>query len=146
MESKNRRKIFLINPKLQYNFIGFSLLMSLISIAIFYLATIYLFWRFEQTGYNVGIPEGHIFFRFIKDQRSMMDIILLVAAPIISIVCCYINIKLSHRVAGPIYRMIEHLKVINASNELNEVKFRENDYFMELQDEFNKFIKTVEKK
>lgn len=145
MKVANRRKVFLINPRLQYSFLGFSLLMSLVSIAVFYLATLYLFWNFEQTGYSVGIPEGHIFFRFIADQRSMMNTILLIAAPVITFVTCYIGIKLSHRVAGPVYRMIKHLEEMNDKQEMKEVKFRENDYFMELQDEFNKFIKSKNK-
>ncbi|MEA9355083.1 hypothetical protein SHI21_02670 [Bacteriovorax sp. PP10] len=119
--------------------------MSLVSIAVFYLATLYLFWNFEQTGYSVGIPEGHIFFRFIADQRSLMNTILLIAAPIITLVTCYIGIKLSHRVAGPIYRMTKHLEELNEKGEIKEVKFRENDYFLELQNEFNKFIKGSEK-
>lgn len=145
MKVGNRRKVFLINPRLQYSFLGFSLLMSLISIAVFYLATLYLFWNFEQTGYSVGIPEGHIFFRFIADQRSLMNTILLIAAPIITLVTCYIGIKLSHRVAGPIYRMTKHLEELNEKGESKEVKFRENDYFLELQDEFNKFVKSSHK-
>ena len=145
MKVGNRRKVFLINPRLQYSFLGFSLLMSLVSIAVFYLATLYLFWNFEQTGYSVGIPEGHIFFRFIADQRSLMNTILLIAAPIITLITCYIGIKLSHRVAGPIYRMTKHLEELNENGESKEVKFRENDYFLELQDEFNKFVKSSKK-
>jgi len=145
MKVGNRRKVFLINPRLQYSFLGFSLLMSLVSIAVFYLATLYLFWNFEQTGYSVGIPEGHIFFRFIADQRSLMNTILLIAAPIITLITCYIGIKLSHRVAGPIYRMTKHLEELNENGESKEVKFRENDYFLELQDEFNKFLKSSKK-
>lgn len=145
MKIGNRRKVFLINPKLQYSFLGFSLLMSLLSIAVFYLATLYLFWNFEQTGYSVGIPEGHIFYRFIADQRSLMNTILLIAAPVITFITCYIGIKLSHRVAGPVYRMTRHLELLNKDNEIKEVKFRENDYFLEMQDEFNKFVKSLKK-
>lgn len=146
MNLGNRRKIFLINPKLQYSFLGFSLLMSLISIAVFYIATLYLFWNFEQTGYSVGIPEGHIFYRFIGDQRSLMNIILLIAAPLITLVTCYIGIKLSNRVAGPIHNMTKHLKELNETGEIRDVKFRENDYFIELENEFNKFINNSKNK
>jgi hypothetical protein len=146
MENLNRRKIFVINPKLQYRFLTISLALSFISIAIFYIATLFLFWRFEQTGYSVGLPAGHIFFRFITDQRNTMNLILLVAFPLITMITCYIVIKLSHQVAGPIYQMTKHLKKLNESNELSAVKFRENDYFLELQDEFNKFIQSVNKK
>lgn len=146
MKPGNRRKIFLINPRLQYSFLGFSLLMSLISIAVFYIATLYLFWKFEQTGYSVGIAEGHIFYRFIADQRSLMNTILLIAAPVITIATCFIGIKLSHRVAGPIYNMTKHLKNINENGEIKEIKFRENDYFLELENEFNNFIKNSNKK
>lgn len=145
MNLGNRRKVFLINPKLQYSFLGFSLLMSTLSVAVFYLATLYLFWNFEKTGHSVGIPEGHIFFRFIDDQRSLMNKVLLISAPIITLITCYIGIKLSHRVAGPVYRLTKHLEHLNNDQELSEVKFRDNDYFTDLQDEFNKFIKSVKK-
>jgi sensor histidine kinase YesM len=145
MEKNNRRKIFIINSKLQYRFLGFSLLLSFVSASLFYLATLYLFWKFEQTGYEVGLPAGHIFFRFIGNQRNFMSVLLLVASPIIIFVTCYVGIKFSHRVAGPIYQMTKHLKELNNSAELTEVTFRENDYFIELQDEFNIFIKSVKK-
>lgn len=146
MKVVNQRKNFIINPKLQYSFLAFSLVMSLVSISIFYLATLYLFWRFEQAGYSVGIPEGHIFYRFIDNQRSVMNTILLIAAPIITLVTCYTGIKFSHRVAGPIYRLTKHLEDLNGTNELKEVRFRKKDFFGELQNEFNKFIKGKDDK
>lgn len=146
MPIKSRRKAFIINPKLQYSFLVFSVLMSLISISIFYFANLYLFWRFEQTGYSVGIPSGHIFYKFIADQRSLMNTILLIAAPLIIAITCFIGIKLSHRVSGPIYNLTKLLKELNETKELKEVRFRKNDYFLELQDEFNKFIKTNSEK
>ena len=142
MQIKSRRKAFIINPKLQYSFLIFSVLMSVISISIFYFANLYLFWRFEQTGHSVGIPEGHIFYKFIADQRSLMNMILLIAAPLIIGITCFIGINLSHRVSGPIYRLTKLLEELNETNELKEVQFRKNDYFIELQDEFNKFIKN----
>lgn len=145
MKASNRRNIFLINPKLQYSFIAFSVIVSLISISVFYLATHYLFWKFEQTGYSVGIQNGHIFYRFINDQRSLMNIIMLVTAPIITGLTCYAGLKFSNRVAGPIYRLTKHLEHLNEANLLNEVKFRDKDYFIELQNEFNKFIKNNKK-
>lgn len=140
MKTVSRRKKFIINPKLQFSFLGLSLLMSLVSIAIFYFATFYLFWRFEQTGISVGIPKGHIFYRFIADQRNVMNIIFLIMAPVVISIVCYFGINFSHRVSGPIYRMTKHLEHLNQTNELKEVKFRNKDFFIELQDEFNKFI------
>lgn len=145
MEKNNRRKKFIINSGLQYRFLLFSLILSFVSASLFYLATMYLFWKFEQTGYEVGLPDGHIFFRFIGNQKRFMNILLLVASPIITFVTCYTGIKFSNRVAGPIFQMTKHLKELNNSKELNEITFRENDYFMELQDEFNKFIKSLKK-
>lgn len=139
----NRRKKIIINPKLQYSFLFFSLLLAFISISVFYFSSLYFFWKFEQTGYSVGIPEGHIFYRFISEQRSLMNLILLVTIPIISIITCLIGIKMSHRVSGPIYQLIKHLEEITTTNEFKEVRFRQEDYFMELQQAFNNFIKNI---
>jgi hypothetical protein len=50
------------------------------------------------------------------------------------------GLVLSHKVAGPLYRLTQHLKRSSPEN-IKPVQFRKGDYFPEIQDAFNEFIK-----
>ncbi len=47
---------------------------------------------------------------------------------------------MSHRIAGPIYRMVQELERMKEEGRLNRVRFRKGDYFTELGDAFNGVI------
>ena len=143
MFNKSRRKVYFINPKFQLSFMLFSALTSLLGISIFFVSIKYFFWTFENMGAKFGIPENHIFFKFISDQNHNMNVIFFIASVMVLLISIVGSLLLSHRVAGPIYRMTAHLKDISSKKELKEVKFRKGDFFMELQEAFNNFVKRT---
>lgn len=139
----SRRKVYLINPRFQYSFIAFSCAAGFISLCILYFAILYFFWSFEQRGISLGIPSNHIFFRFIDEQRQTMNMVF-IAGAIFSFITTSIGaIILSHKVAGPLYRLVKHLKNLNENKTLSEVKFRDGDFFIEVEESFNSFIRNI---
>ncbi len=92
-------------------------------------------------GNEQGIPNDHIFFRFIDDQNYKMNFILLISSFIVFLISLIGALILSHRVAGPVYRLKMHLDSSVLTGEKKEVTFRKGDFFMELQDAFNEYIK-----
>jgi methyl-accepting chemotaxis protein len=140
---KSQRKVYLINPKFQLSFIFFSTITSLLGMLVFFVASNYFFWSFKNLGKTYGIPENHIFFTFINDQGHKMNMIFLVSSIVFFIITIIGSLLLSHRVAGPIYRLTSHLNNISEKKELSEVKFRSGDFFIELQDAFNGYINRI---
>lgn len=55
-----------------------------------------------------------------------------------------ISAILSHKMAGPVYRFEQTCKAIAKGDFSQRVRLRQGDQFMELQDEFNRMMDTVE--
>lgn len=132
----SKRKQFLINPKFQLSFIRYTLLLVVIVLATFYGANLYLFRLFAEKGENLGLPPGHVFFAFIQEQQSTMDIVFAGTALLAALFISIYGLLLSHRIAGPIH----HLKLFfrgYKENEKRALSFREKDYFKDLAEEIN---------
>lgn len=53
---------------------------------------------------------------------------------------------ISNYFVGPIYRIRMHMKQIQESGEFKPVQIRKGDHFQNLAEDFNEFLKFVEKK
>lgn len=56
----------------------------------------------------------------------------------------YDSIKLSNRFVGPIVRLRESVAKLASGQPVSELRFRENDFWRELSDDFNTIAKTVQ--
>lgn len=140
---KKKRTNYLINPKFQISFVAFSLGMSMTGMTVVFLTIKYFFWTFNNLGQELNIPSDHIFFRFINDQSDKMTMVFLIALLIVFIITTVGAVLMSHKVAGPIYKLTKYFKEAANNNGIaNEVKFRADDYFIELQEAVNEFMKS----
>lgn len=121
----------LINPKFQLKFIGYFIGLFLISTISLYSTTFIFFYRFKEKALNVGIPEGHIFFKFIGNQQHDLDMLFLGLAVFNFFLLMGVGFVISHRIAGPIYKLKTQLSHI--SKESADIKLRETDFFQELE-------------
>lgn len=135
-----KRKIYLINKSFQLSILGWFAFLSLILIGIFYFSIWYFFKEFANEAIEAGLPPGHVFFKFLDSQRTYMNYVFLLSSVVSCIVILFGGLFLSNKVAGPLYRMTQHLKTNSKKNVVN-LKFRKGDYFLELQDAFNEFMK-----
>ena len=139
LKMKNNRKIFLINKKFQLSILGWFSLLTLILITVFYSAVWYFFYNFKQQAVQAGLPTNHIFFVFLKNQQLLMDKVF-IASSLVAIIVLFIGgLFLSHKVAGPLYRLTQHLKH-HSKSDVTPLKFRKGDYFIEIEESFNEFI------
>jgi len=138
-DSTNRRKVYLINKDFQISIIVFFLFLSFLVLLIFWGSLYYFFHTFQAEAKMAGLPEGHIFFQFLDQQFSLMNNIFMITSVIVTIATSIGGLVLSHKVAGPLYRLTEHLKTLSSKN-LQTVKFRQGDFFIEIQDNFNAFL------
>ena len=134
-----KRTIFLTNPRFQLSFLGYTLGMAFVIIAVFYAANMYFFLKFIDKGKEIGLPSSHIFFKFLREQQHTMDIIFIVTAAFAFVFLFMFGFFLSNRVAGSLYRMQDHLHKMRESGQFKELKFRKDDYFHEVADAINDF-------
>ena len=134
------RKVILINKPFQYSILAWFSFLSIILISIFYSTIWYFFNNLKKEALSVGLPPEHIFFTFINEQKAIMDNVFIVSSIVALIVILVGGLVLSHKVAGPLYRLTKHLQGHNRGN-ITPVKFRKGDYFPEIEEAFNDFLK-----
>jgi hypothetical protein len=57
----------------------------------------------------------------------------------------YDTLKLSHRFAGPIVRLRNGLSAWGDGKEVQPIKFRQNDFWNELADHFNRAVERTQR-
>lgn len=143
MPDKNRRSALLINPKFQISFLIYTASIAAITAAIFYGAIYYFFWKFRTMGAAVGLPSDHVFFRFLLEQQTSLNWCWFIVSILAVTVIIVSGMYLSHRVAGPIHHLQEHMEKIAKGESAGEVQFRKQDYFPELADAYNQQLKEI---
>ena len=131
------RRNFLINPKFQIAFMGYTVGIAFATIAVFWLADFYFFTKFRHIGQSLVLSKDHVFFQFIREQENSKNLIYLSAALISFVGLSFWGLFLSHRVAGPLYRLCKHFSSVAKGETLDDVRFREGDFFPEVADGFN---------
>lgn len=133
-------KNILINPGFQIKLLGYFVVMFFITTISLYSTTFLFFWKLKQKALNVGIPEGHVFFQFLANQKSDLDSLFVGLAIFNLLVLIGVGLFLSHRIAGPIHKLKMHLSKL--PNDSEDFKLRENDFFQEL----GPLVKSVKEK
>lgn len=136
----NLRKVILINKPFQYSILAWFSFLSIILVSIFYSTIWYFFFNLKKEAASAGLPPEHIFFTFINEQKAIMDNVFIVSSIVALIVILVGGLVLSHKVAGPLYRLTKHLQGHDKNN-IPPVKFRKGDYFPEIEKAFNEFLK-----
>lgn len=120
--------------------------MSLAPICIFFGAHYYFFWKLKNLGKEIQLEPDHIYFRFLEGQSQQLFLIFLLCSVLGVLMVFILGLLLSHKVAGPIYRLKGHLKKITAGEEAGNLFFREKDFFKELPPLVNESFDAIKKK
>ncbi len=145
MKSSYKRRIYLINKDFQIKFIVYTLLLAVVTIAIFYGMIHYFFEESIKLGINAGFPAGHVYYKFIEDSQMDMNTYFVIASIAVFIVIFLSGLFFSHKIAGPIYRMNMYLRSIAPENLATTINFRKMDFFQELAISYNKRILFLRK-
>lgn len=141
-------KIYLINPEFQWRFMGYVILTVVFSISIMFISNYLFFESFIAKGEALGLPENHAFFVLIKEQREIMTNIFLFVSVFVSFVIGMWGMFFSHRIAGPLYRLRKYFtdasEANNGKSKLRPIFFRQNDFFLEVPDSINEYLKKAE--
>jgi len=79
---------------------------------------------------------------FLAEQQRTLGAVFVIIAFVAVAVGMGVGLWISHRVAGPIYRMRRHLQEAAAGRAPKPIRFRQGDYFQELADAYNEELIT----
>lgn len=123
----------LINRPFQRSIIGWFSLAAAGVIIIFFVAQSALYYNLSQELTQAGVTS-----ELLKNHRGFMSSIFLGCGILSFILIFTVSMILSHKVAGPIYRMTNYLKDHSPKSK-EPLKFRKGDYFPELEQAFNEY-------
>jgi len=136
------RKKYFVNPRLQWQLVLGANVLALISVAL--ISSLMLYTQSQLANYaamlQLNLPANHPFLTQIAErERDFFKLFLLVG--IVQFVLFNVTaVFLSHRIAGPLYRLERHLEEVAAGNEPKDVRFRKGDLYQELAETCNKVM------
>lgn len=131
-----KRNIFVVNPNFQYKF-SFIVCMLVLLSSLLYPATI---WQLFEKIISLQ-PDRAMESASHRDQ--LMLILLVIQLSFIGIVFVGL-IFLSHKVAGPMYKLKNHIEGIIDGDTPSNIFFRKGDYFPEMAETINNLMDNME--
>lgn len=127
------RKIYLINPKFQIRFSLYVCLMVFLT-SIIYPFSIYELMNTIISHFSLKNPEIATHYSSKRDALILFLILLHLGFTCLTFFIC---VFFSHKIAGPLYKLQKHLKLIRDDSNPEKLFFRKGDYFQELADDVN---------
>lgn len=137
----NRRKRYFVKKKLQFKYLLFVLLAMIVPTLICGAVLYYLIW--QTIAAEIAIPEA--LSENLIPALDKVNMMLLILLPLVFIVMLLLSIFISHRIAGPIYRLERELKEISKGDYSCRIKFRSNDELQEIADGINELLECLSK-
>jgi methyl-accepting chemotaxis protein len=134
------RKSYFVNPRLQLPLILGANVLALISALM--IATLYFYMQsqLQQYGSTLDLPAGHPVSEFLAQRQADFARICVLIGIIQVALFNVTAVLLSHRIAGPLYRLQRHLEDVGAGKEPADVKFRNGDFYQHLAEACNKVM------
>ncbi len=137
---KYKRRNYLINKSFQYRFVLYTFIPSAFSLIVFYSAIQFYYTRLIQEGIASGLNADHPYFNLIHEQIRFMNTLFLVCGFSSFIFFIFWGIFISHKIAGPLYRLTMFFKNAEPGMIKNRLSFRPGDFFLEIPDAINSWI------
>lgn len=119
----------LINSPFQFKLLSYFVGLFILTTATLYSTTYLFFWNMKNKGMSVGIPEGHVYYQFLLNQKHDLDLLFIGLAVLNFLLLVGVGFIVSHRIAGPIHKVKIFLQ--DPKNH-DKVQMRQNDFFQEL--------------
>lgn len=118
----------LINPAFQLKLLSYFIGLFIFTTASLYSTTYLFFWNMKQKGLRVGIPDGHVYYQFLQNQKYDLDLLFIGLAVVNFLFLITIGFIISHRIAGPLHKIKSFLQNPEAHE---KVQLRENDFLQD---------------
>jgi signal transduction histidine kinase len=132
-----KRTNYFIYPKFQLPIILGGVIPLLLVLGGIYLRFRASFDRLELHMKALGTHTNPKVLNAIQAQEILVQKYFISGAVIGLIVIAVVSILVSHKMAGPIYRLKLELKKLRAGESFVPIKFREGDYLVNMEDDLN---------
>lgn len=134
-----KRRIYLLNPGFQLKFAFYVTVVVLIASAIYPLTIYKITTHFSETLRAIS-PDG---LQSLESIQTKLIILLSVWHLALTLLIFILSVFFSHRIAGPLYKLVLKLKSIREGRGIERIQFRKGDYFPEIADEFNETFSYI---
>ena len=132
-KSRYKRTNFMVLPGFQIRFMMYIIGFALFGIIVLYATNHIYFSRLIAEGQQLGLSPDHIYFEFVNQQKEVLNTTFMTVAAIVFGALILVGLVLSHKIAGPIYRIQLHLLEIREKGEASRpLSFRDGDFFPEV--------------
>ncbi|MBL7543462.1 MAG: hypothetical protein JNL11_06575 [Bdellovibrionaceae bacterium] len=133
----NFRRKYLIEPNFQIKFLNFITLGIVINLFMYVLSNLFLFYRLTSfvNGAHGAYSEETV--SLIEDLSRDQLYILLFSSLLITLFSYGVGLVMTHRVAGPLFRINKNLDDYNSTKKFSKIVLREKDFFKETADKIN---------
>ena len=145
-QTPQRRKTYFINPKFQLKFILYTLVPNIFCLTLFYVMTDLYFLKLVHDGEALGLAANHPYFSLLNDQSALMNKVFIILSIVTTLFFIIWGILFSHKIAGPMLRLKNHMDNDAKTGKLNTLNFRPDDFFQEIPDSYNKLSEKSQKK
>ncbi len=134
------RKRILIGQKLQFKYVGVILVAVLASCTLIIL-TVYLSCWSSLAEMNASAQTAAA----ISSILDKVNLMILFELPILLVIACFIGIVVSHKIAGPVYRLQKAARDVSRGDLTTSVNLRRDDELKNLSDAFNSVIENMQR-
>jgi len=135
-DKKNRRREKFLNSPFQKKMLLLIFIAAIVPSGIVTICLYYII--FNLLAAQLGIPEA-IAYNLLPVARKV-NIIILTTLPISLIIIWGIAVELSHRIAGPIFRLEKELDRVISGEQKTPLVLRKKDELKPLTEKINKII------
>ena len=139
MAKLERRKRYLVKKGLQFRYLGLIFIAIILPTLLVVGCLYYLI--FSLMAEQLGIPESIAYNLFPVFKK--VNLILLLGIPIISVALLFWGLLISHRIAGPIYRLERELDRIAQGDFSLRLKIRRKDELGSIAEGINKVLDRI---
>lgn len=136
------RRQYLINKQLQLSYarlliVCVAIIILIFGISLWYQSKVHLGILQDIVG-EKALPEA-----FIIQTQNRFLVGTFGSIAIISCLLLILAIYVSHRIAGPMYRITKNLKLVGIDNDVDTIQIRKRDQLKEMADAFNNMVHTL---
>ncbi len=130
-----KRSVFLIDPSFQ---LKFSLAVCLL---VFLSSLVYplLLWDFFQ---EITTTQGPVSDKIINAKNEFLTFLIVIQLLFTGVIFIMF-IFLTHKIAGPLYKLKKHLAKIREGEPITPLVFRNGDHFSDVAEEVSLFLETI---
>ncbi|MFH1093825.1 MAG: HAMP domain-containing protein [Candidatus Omnitrophota bacterium] len=132
------RKRILIGKKLQFKYVGVILVAVLASCALITLTVYFSCW--SSLVENNASPQTAA---AIGNVLNNINLMILFELPILLVIASFVGIVISHKIAGPVYRLQKVARDVSRGDLTTSVSLRSDDELKNLSDAFNSVIENM---